>query len=142
MTKRRISSFEKNKGRQEKSCFIKLIHPISDSPAYRTLTPVARCILTAIQRRYNGSNNGQIGFACTSGGDWGFCPNTTNRALIELYNHGLITPIKKGMRLGRKATEWALTFERVDDQPPTNEWKRFDENQKIIPNLELYHAKD
>ncbi|MDR3126062.1 MAG: hypothetical protein LBT92_00325 [Rickettsiales bacterium] len=138
---RKISDFEKKTGRQGSEHFIKLPYNIAESPAYRTLSPSARSIMTAIQYRYNGYNNGQIGFACSSGEKWGICPNTTQKALTELYEHGFIIPFKKGMRLGRKASEWALTFERLNNQPPTNDWKRFDEKQKIIPNLAPYNTK-
>jgi hypothetical protein len=112
-----------------------------DSPAYRDLPPSTKVILTAIHRIHNGTNNGRIAFSSHSGIRWGIkSPTTTHKALVGLYYHGFIIPVKKGHYTERQATEWALTFERVDGKAPSHKWSQYDAKQKKVPNIDSYNT--
>ena len=49
--------------------------------------------------------------------------STIQKALKELEEHGFIKRVRCGYFTGRKASEYALTDERLDGHAPTNEWK-------------------
>lgn len=121
-------------GRSERSGgFIKIPHYLFGSPAYRSMKPGPRALLNEIIRRYNGNNNGSIGLgrreACKalSMGD----KDTIGKYFDELVSKGFIACSRSGgfnMKdpESRRASEWRLTWERCDNEPPTKEfmdWK-------------------
>lgn len=120
------------KGRNEPT-FSRLPHWVQDSAAFRSLKPGPRALLIEMIRKYNGRNNGQIIMSARQA-----CEainiadkDTALRYLNQLRDVGLIRPIKVGgfnMKdaTASRATEWALTWERVNEQLPTREfmdWK-------------------
>lgn len=120
------------KGRNEPT-FSRLPHWVQDSVAYRSLKPGPRALLMELIRRYNGRNNGQIIMSARQA-----CSainisdkDTALRYLNQLREVGLIKSTKLGgfnMKdaTASRATEWALTWERVNEKLPTREfmgWK-------------------
>lgn len=92
--------------------FTGLPHVVQDSEAYRTLDPVARAVLLAVLRRFNGRNNGQI---FVSFDEIGHDLNTTNRRAIgrsfaQLVQRGLIEVTAAPDRKHHKAREYRLTW--------------------------------
>lgn len=102
---------------------------IFDCPAYRALHPVSRTLLWELVRRYNGSNNGEIGLgvreaakACSVK-----CPDTMSKYFEDLQLKGFIDATRRGgfnMKdpSSRRATEWRLTW---IDAPGLRATKRF-----------------
>ena len=121
-----MAKYSKNKGRGKRQSFVMLRYDIMDSPAWRSLSPNARCVWLEIMRRYNGYNNGDIPLSCREAGE--LCrisKGTAGRALKDLQDKGFI---KIGTFAGfqnkhRVSTRWEVTHERCGEKPPTNEWK-------------------
>lgn len=100
---------------------VRLYHWLMDTPAWRDLDPVCRCVYIEIVRRYGGpgSNNGRI--PC-----WleelkralHIGKSTAQRALAELQEHGfLVLASPGGFNIKhRHSTEWLLTEFRDDRQ--------------------------
>lgn len=121
------------KGRSKRSPpFVMLPHYVLKSAAYCSLKPGPVSLLVQIVLRYNGSNNGQIGFgrrdACKA-------INVSDKDTVakyfrELEEKGLVKATKQGgfnMKdpSSRRATEWAITWERLNEQPPTKEFMKW-----------------
>ena len=121
-----MGNYAKNKGRQKGHNFVMLRHDIMDSPAWKFLSPNARCVWLEIMRRYNGNNNGNIALSCREAAELcNISKNTAARAFQELQDTGFI---KIGTFAGfknkhRVSTRWVVTHERCDNKPPTNEWR-------------------
>ena len=106
--------------------FVKLIYPLLESEAWRWLKPNSQAVYIELRRRFNGSNNGKISFSLAEGARILRASKTTiQTALDELEEHGFIKLVKKGHFQGRRASEYALTDERLDGYAPTREWRRW-----------------
>ena len=118
---------------------------VFDSLAYRFLKPGPRSMLWELIRRYNGLNNGEIVMsarqACEALNI--FDKDTALRYLAALQDCGLIKPTKLGGfnikdPANSRATEWALTWHRLHDQPPTKEFMKWKPAKKCGPeNAEI-----
>jgi hypothetical protein len=99
--------------------FVQLHNWLLDSPAWRALSPNARCVYLAVKRHYDGKNNGSISFSARQAGDAiGTSHHTGNRALAELIEAGFIE-ITEDSNFDRKvkiARSYLLT-EAADDRP-------------------------
>ena len=99
---------------------------MAQSPAIRLLNGHALKVLIELRTRFNGYNNGKIILsyedACRT---LGMSKATVKRAFDELQEVGLIKLIKQGRWHGRMASEWCMTFENREGQPPTHEWKQW-----------------
>lgn len=121
-----MGSYKKNKGRGKSQNFVMLRYDILDSVAWKALSPNARCVWIEVMRRYKGYNNGDIPLSCREAAE--FCnigKDTAARCFKELQDKGFI---KIAMIAGfrnkqRYSTRWVITHERLNDQPPTNEWR-------------------
>lgn len=120
--------------------FVMLPWFVFDSPAYRSLKPGPRALLWELIRKHNGLNNGQIGLgvreACEllSMSD----KDTVSRYFKELEEKGLIRTTRHGgfnMKdpRARRATEWALTWERVGTASATKEFQEWTKLKKYGP---------
>ena len=109
---------------ETKERFVKLSYPLLESEAWRWLKPQSKAVYIELRRRYNGSNNGTIALSM---GDAAkrlkASKSTIQKALQELEEHGFIKRVRCGYFTSRKASEYALTDERLDGHAPTNEWK-------------------
>ncbi len=89
------------------------------SPAWKSLSPPARCAYIEICNLYNGSNNGRIALSARTLADLlSVSRATAGRALLELENRGFIQVVREGgfnIKSGaRRSTEWRLTIQRCD----------------------------
>ena len=107
-----------------------------DCPAYRSLKPGPRALLWELIRRFNGKNNGRIGF---SQRDMSAAINVADRETVagyvrELEARGFIVATRRGgfnvKAADRRASEWALTWLPVGEALATKEFMRWrpDEN--------------
>ncbi len=62
---------------------------------------------------------------------------TVGRALNELEYYGFIKLIKPGHFLGRKASEWEITFHEARGNLATHEWKDYKKIKKRAKKLSL-----
>lgn len=111
--------------------FVMLPHWAFDCPAYRTLKPGPRALLWELIRRFNGANNGRIGF---SQRDMSAAINVSDRETVagyvrELEARGFIRAQRRGgfsvKAADRRASEWTLTWLHFDDALPTKEFMRW-----------------
>jgi hypothetical protein len=121
--------------RRDAQPFVMLEWWIFDSPAYRSLHPVARALLWETVRRYNGKNNGSIGLgqreAATASGVKR--ADTVARYFAELEAKGFIAATRRGgFNLkdpsSRRATEWRLTWLDSPGLGPSKEFMRWTSN--------------
>lgn len=98
-----------------------------DSPAFRDLSPAARCLLMEFLHIYRPGRNGQLAISVQSAMDRVGCSKgTAQQAFRELAEHGFIK-LREGERWQeRKAREFALTIEPVNGHEPTDDWQRWD----------------
>lgn len=139
-----MGSYANAKGRSDKEVsFIRLIHPIYDSDAFKNLKSSSRDVLLELIRRHNGLNNGYISLSCREVAlKYKIGKGTVSKCFQQLQLHGFIEPIKVGAFTIRHATEWRLTFEPTKNNhgkkiPPTHEWKQYDTTLKKVPHIEL-----
>src|SRR5262249_4681723 len=77
--------------------FVQLFHWMLDSPAWKDLDAKARAIYVELTKRYNGSNNGRIGYSARQAAqDLGISKDTAARTLRSLERHGFIVVEKRG----------------------------------------------
>jgi len=105
---------------------------IFDSSAYRTLKPGPRALLWEIIRRFNGSNNGQIGLGVREAAkSLSVSKDTASSYFLTLIEHGFIRSTHPGgfnMKdpSSRRATEWRLTWKPTDSITPTKDFLAFE----------------
>lgn len=109
-----------------------------DSPAYRSLSCHARCLLVELGRRYTGENNGNIPMSVREAARLlGAGKNTAQKAFSELEDRGFIRPNVKGAFTfkARHATTWILTEYKHGDERATKDfmkWKPTPIKQKPV----------
>lgn len=114
------------KGRSKNTPFIMLRNDIYDHPAWKALSPKARCIYLELRRRYNGTNNGEISLSMREAAMVAkSSKSTAQKALIALKSHGFVAMMNKGHFRNRHATTWRLTCEATENNAPTNEWRQW-----------------
>ncbi len=97
--------------------YLRLFHWMMASPAWNSLSPIARAVYIQLAARYMGSNNGRIPFSVREDvADLQVSKSTVHRSLLELVDRGFIVPLKRGafsLKL-KHATEWRLTEHTCD----------------------------
>lgn len=122
-----------NKTGRSKDRFAMVRHDMVKSPAYCSLSPVARAIWIEILCRYNGQNNGEIPLSCREAKRLvGISKNTASKAFQELQDKGFIriahdSNFNLKTRLARR---WTLTHLSVDRTLPTNDWRAWEPPEK------------
>ena len=108
--------------------YVALPHIILNSPAWKALSPHARCLFIEMKRRYNGQNNGFITLSHREAAE-AFCggKGTAQKRFAELVTSGFIRMANKGHYGNRHASEWLLTTEDDDrnGHKPSHDWKHF-----------------
>ncbi len=106
-----------SKGRSTTERFVSLPHFMLRSPAWLSLSPVARCVFIELASLYNGSNNGRLALSARDAAERVRCSkNTAARAFVELIEKGFIDLCSPG-HFDRKtphAAEYRLTMHRCD----------------------------
>ncbi len=137
MASRRKGRGVDQKGRSKKGPpFVRLIHHFFDCPAYRSLKPGPRALLWELIRKYNGNNNGQISLGVREAVEKINIKDkdTVGRYFKELEVKGFIRATKRGgfnvkVPSASRATEWCLTWQRLNDHPPTNDFLKWKDNE-------------
>jgi hypothetical protein len=91
---------------------VRLYHWMTETPAWKSLSAVARATYCEIAKRYVGTNNGTIPFSVRELGTRLHIGKTkAARALSELQDRGfLVTTLKGAFSVkNRRATEWRMT---------------------------------
>lgn len=95
--------------------FTQMIHQVLDTPAFKSLTPLAQCIYFKLKRKagYNGDRNGEVFYSCRDAAAEYHCHQDTARKAFDLLQaRGFIKPTQIGS-LGcqgqGRATTWRLT---------------------------------
>jgi len=113
--------------------FIQLHEEILASPAYRDLNPVARCLLTELQRIYRPSRNGRLSISVMNAAKLiRVNKDTASKAFRSLAEHGFIVLTKGAYWQERLAREWRLTFSEFNGREPTDDWKRWRLDQPVV----------
>ncbi|WP_415355641.1 hypothetical protein [Halioglobus sp. Uisw_031] len=114
-----ISKKIRRKGR-----FIQKHEEWMESPAYRDLNPVARCLLEEFQRVYLPGRNGRLVLSVRQASERIRAnKDTIARAFHTLAEHGYIALEKGEYWQESKAREWRLTIEPTNGREPTDEWR-------------------
>jgi len=97
--------------------FVALYEPMQRTKAWRDLDCKARCAYVELARRYNGGNNGRIGYSVRQmAKNLNASQTTAMRVFRVLQEHGFIVRTKKGgfsLKL-RHASEYRLTEYKCD----------------------------
>ena len=100
-----------------------------DTPAWRSLSLGARCLLLEVWRRHNGTNNGQISMSVREAAALlGCSKKMPSRWFAELREKGFLEPTRlgsfawKGGAMNGRATTWRLTMEPCNGERPTKEF--------------------
>jgi hypothetical protein len=112
--------------------FVPLLFSTLKSKAWRTSSPYARLIYTALKSRYSfdSKNNGRIYLSArTAAEETGFNRKTVARAFHGLVHYGFIVmtePGCLGLNGRGKAPHWRLTELGYMDDPPTRDFQGWD----------------
>jgi hypothetical protein len=134
-----MSKHQKKSGQ---SRFAQLFHWMLKSEAWKDLDPVARSIYVELTFRYNGSNNGCIGYSARQAAqDLNVSKDTAARGLRSLEEHGFVAVEKRGAfhcKI-RHASEYRLTIYESDiatnfaNKLATKECMRWQKIQNSVP---------
>ena len=121
--------------------FVQLFYFMMDSEAWKDLTALERAIYLELTRRYNGTNNGRIGYSARMAAEeFKVSKDTAARALRSLERHGFIVCESRGAfhcKI-RHASEYRLTIYHSDiatnyqDKLPTKEFLQWPEIQNTV----------
>lgn len=92
--------------------YVQLPHYLLKTAAWKSLDAVARSLYVELKYRFNGSNNGSIGYGIRqTAADLHVSKSTAARAFRSLAEHGFIIAAKEGKfdRKSRHSSEWLLT---------------------------------
>lgn len=99
--------------RNKRSKFVQIDHWVMNCEAWKKLSPDARSLFLELKKRYNGYNNGEIGFGVREAGksiNRNF--KTVGKYLRELQKKGFIVATYAATfsnSKGKRATEWEIT---------------------------------
>lgn len=91
---------------------VRLFHWMMKSPAWRTLPPAGRALYIEMAFRYNGSNNGKIGYSVREAAhDLNIAKDTAGKMFQELEERGFIETARRSAFSckARYSREWRLT---------------------------------
>lgn len=104
-----------------------------ESPAYRDLSMPARCLLLEFQHIFRPTRNGQLSISVQQAMErLGCAKQTAQDAFRELTEHGFIKLKEHERWQERMAREWILTFERLNNHEPTDDWKEWKPGEPVF----------
>lgn len=119
-------------GRNSHKRYVRIDHELMDTPAFRSLSPVARCLLLELTRRHNASNNGSLWLSVRDAAALVGVSDlkAATRAFDELRGVGFIV-MTADAHFSVKASDtararcWRLTFEAVPaiSKPATHDYR-------------------
>ena len=109
---------------------VRFYHWMLKSPAWRSLTPLARALYMQISARYMGTNNGAIPYSVREGQDeLGVGRSSIHRAQQELTERGFIVVARRSLfsQKLKRAMEWRLTefYCDVTQTPATKDFMKW-----------------
>lgn len=130
---------------------VRLEYWLLEHPSFLTLSANAKVVLIYLAKRFNGFNNGQVGFGCRAGclvpvgggqhveRGIGLSRPQVTRALVELAGAGFIVCTKAATFDQKRLTrEWRLTWlpsGANSERPPTKEFASLPAGQNLKPRL-------
>jgi hypothetical protein len=118
----------RNKDKGRLPPFVPLINETIDSPAWRAMSPSARCVYIALRRRYsqNFRNNGKLYLSTRKAAEEvGLDRKTAMRGFQEIQHYGfgvVTTGACLGVEGKGKAPHWRLTEIGYMADPPTKDF--------------------
>ncbi|MBU2955074.1 hypothetical protein [Marinobacter sp. F3R08] len=104
-----------------------------DSPAYRDLSLPARCLLLEFQHIYRPGRNGRLSISVQRAMErLGCAKQTAQDAFRELTEHGFIKLNHGELWQERKAREWILTFEPINNKEPSDKWQEWKPGEPVF----------
>ena len=117
---------------RRKSRYIQKYFEWLESPAYRDLTPLARCLLDEFQMIYLPSRNGRLNLPLARAAErLGVSENTAMHAYDALIEHGFLALAEPSDWVQRRARLWRLTFEECGGREPTDDWKKWEPTKPV-----------
>lgn len=103
-----------------------------ESPAYRDLTPLARCLLDEFLIIYTPTRNGKLSMPTRRAAHrLGVTENTVLSAFDDLVEHGFVVMTKGELWIERRAREWRLTMLTCNNHEPTDDWKFWEQGKPV-----------
>ncbi len=123
MSKKHKNINRKGRNKYNGEQFLKLPYSLLTSLQFLSLNGSDVKVLLEISSRHNGYNNSRIsaGYKDLSS-KLMLSKSTVQRSLKNLEITGFIKCRKKGVFMGRRASEWEVTFLSCEGMPPSNEW--------------------
>jgi len=120
--------------------FIKIESSWFESPAYRDLRPVAKCLLTEFLNIYRPTRNGKLVLSTRQAAKRvGVVENTVINAFHELVEHGFLILTSPHSWTQGMAREFELTIRGMDVRVSKDSWKNW---QPGKPVATLYRKKN
>ncbi len=123
----------KHTGRRSSETFVRLPHPMIQSPAFYALSGAAMKMLLFLASQYNGRNNGDLSATKAMVKKAGVCTTSKlGELLTQLETAGFIVQTRHGNR--KLCNLYALTWYGIDScagkglellpGPPRNDWRK------------------
>lgn len=102
---------------------------VRNTPAFQALSTNSRCLYLEFLFKFNGRNNGFIGFGCREAGTLVGCSkDSAATSFLQLEEHGFIVNTKASNYDVKKiAREWRLTTRKCDlsNKPATHDYRHW-----------------
>lgn len=123
----------KHTGRRSSETFVRLPHPMIQSPAFFALSGAAMKMLLFLAAQYNGRNNGDLSATKSMVEAAGVCAASKSKELLaQLEEAGFIAQTRHGIK--KQCNLYALTWVGIDRcpgknleiaaGPPRNDWRK------------------
>ena len=123
----------KHKGRRTGDTFVRLPHPMIQSPGFFALSGAAMKMLLFLAAQYNGRNNGDLSATKSMVEAAGVCAASKSKDLLaQLEEAGFIVQTRHGIK--KQCHLYAITWEGIDRcagknleiaaGPPRNDWRK------------------
>ncbi len=103
---------------------LRLYNWMTEAPAYIALSSSAKCILWELMRRYDGNNNGIIGFGGQNGSHAKLSRDVTERALAEIECARFIVVTEPAIPHRKRPRKWRLAMYPADGKPATKDFMK------------------
>jgi len=106
--------------------FIKIESKWFESPAYRDLRPVAKCLLNEFLNIYRPTINGKLSLSTRNAAERiGVAENTVINAYHDLVEHGFLILTSHQKWMQGMAREFELTVRGIDVRAPKDSWREW-----------------
>jgi hypothetical protein len=107
--------------------WVGLPHYMLKAPAWRSMTPNAKALLIDVWQRYNGTNNGEIGYSVREAADIGLHKNTAKAAFDHLIERGFLEVTRQAAftTKTRESRTFRITALPVGEAAATKDFMRW-----------------